>query len=320
MIRLVGAELARLFSRRFTIIAAILVIAAVAAFQLVLNSEIAPPSGAERAEAQSQFDSSHRDWEENHAQYEQDCRAANEADTDCAIPEPTLADYQYSLGFQDAASTSVSIAIYLTALVVFMVAGSFIGAEFSSGSISNWLTFIPQRNRVFASKLIALVAFSAALSLVVSGLSLLGPIVLANVHGVDIVGLAKVAGSGGRGILVVVALGVMGFCVGLLSRHTAAAIGVLLGYLFLWFVRGLILTDNGPAQRLTRWSPEGNLAAIVEKPHRYSVPVRQITSEGYNLDYVERTISLSHGLIYWAVLLVVVITATLLIFRRRDVT
>lgn len=320
MIRLLGAELTRLFSRRFTVIAAILVVAAVAALQLVVNSEISPPSGAELAAAQSQYEESHRDWEANHTEYEQDCQANSDPGTDCTYSEPTLSDYQYSVGFVDAAETSLSIAIYLTALAVFMVAGSFIGAEFSSGSISNWLTFIPQRNRVFASKLIAVLVFSAVLSLVVSGLALLGPIVLANAYGVDTVGLGRLAGVGGRGILVAVALATVGFCIGLLSRHTAAAIGVLLGYLFLWFVRGIFLAENATAQRLTRWSPEGNLAAIVEKPHRYSVPVQQVTSDGVMFDYVERTISLSHGLVYWAVVLAVVITGTLLIFQRRDVT
>ena len=47
-----------------------------------------------------------------------------------------------------------------------------------------------------------------------------------------------------RGLIPAVALAAVGFCVGLLARHTAAAIGVLLGYLFLWFVR------NGPLSQL----------------------------------------------------------------------
>ena len=39
-----------------------------------------------------------------------------------------------------------------------------------------------------------------------------------------------------------------------------------------------------------------------------------------SVDYVARTVSLSHGLTYWAVLLAVVVVGTAVIFRRRDVS
>ena len=42
-----------------------------------------------------------------------------------------------------------------------MIAGSFIGAEFTSGSISNWLSFVPRRIPVFVSKLFTIIMFSA---------------------------------------------------------------------------------------------------------------------------------------------------------------
>jgi hypothetical protein len=39
-----------------------------------------------------------------------------------------------------------------------------------------------------------------------------------------------------------------------------------------------------------------------------------------SIDYLERTVSLTHGLLYWAVLLTVVVVGTALVFRRRDVS
>jgi hypothetical protein len=36
-----------------------------------------------------------------------------------------------------------------------------------------------------------------------------------------------------------------------------------------------------------------------------------------SIDYLERSVSLTHGLVYWAVLLAVVIVGTAVIFRRR---
>ena len=124
----------------------------------------------------------------------------------------------------------------------------------------------------------------------------------------------------GRGVLVAIALAVVGFCLGLVGRHTAAAIGVLLGYLFVWFVRNAILSEAEWAQRLTPWTPEGNLAAIVNRGYQYYLPIRTVGPEGVGVDYVERTVSLTHGLIFWAAVLAVIIVGSALIFRRRDVT
>ena len=65
---------------------------------------------------------------------------------------------------------SLQVSIYLVALAALMVAGSFIGAEYSTGSIANWLSFIPRRGPVFASKLITVVTLSALASAVCAAL------------------------------------------------------------------------------------------------------------------------------------------------------
>jgi ABC-2 type transport system permease protein len=316
MIGLLRAEFTRLFSRRLTIVSAILVVVAVLAFQLVVNSEVTPPSAGEIAAGRAEFEQSHRDWEQN----EKSCREQSQAPEECSYPEPTMADFQYQTPFDVIAGISVRVATYLAAFALFLVAASFIGAEYTSGSISNWLTFVPQRGRVFAAKLIAMVSFAAVLSLLVTGVAVLLPVILAQAHGASPTGVPKLVGAGLRGILIAVVLATVGFCVGLVSRHTAAAIGVLLGYLFVYFVRGLVLAESAKAQRLTPWTPEGNFAAIISKSYTYEVPLRQITSDGVEFSYTEHTISLSHGLIYWATVLAVVVGVSLVIFRRRDVT
>ncbi len=97
----------------------------------------------------------------------------------------------------------------------------------------------------------------------------------------------------GRGVLVAVALAVVGFCIGLVGRHTAAAIGVLLGYLFVWFVRNAILSrvrvgrsasPRGPRRATSRPSSTTG--------HQYYVPTAPSAAEGVGVDYVERTVSL----------------------------
>jgi ABC-2 type transport system permease protein len=314
MIRLIGAEISRLLSRRFTLIAAVLVLLELCAFQLAVNEQLQPPSAAEQAAAQQTYEDSRRFWEEN----ERNCTETGDP-PGCRYPEPQLSDYSLVQPFDVVASQSIQVAIYLVALTALMVAGSFIGAEYSTGSIANWLTFIPRRGRVFTAKLVTVVGFSALASAAAAGLSLGSVLVLARVYNIPVVKLADQASMLGRGVLVGIALAVVGFCLGLVGRHTAAAIGVLLGYLFVWFVRNAMLSQVEWAQRLTPWTPEGNLAAIVTRGYKYYVPTRTVGPDGVGIDYVERTVSLTHGLVFWAALLAVIIVGSALIFRRRDV-
>jgi len=77
-------------------------------------------------------------------------------------------------------------------------------------------------------------------------------------------------------------------------------IGALLGDLVVWFVRHALLAGSAVAQRLTRWSPEGNLAAVVGHGDPYVVPIQRVTAEGVQFEEVEHTISLLSGLSYGA--------------------
>ena len=200
-----------------------------------------------------------------------------------------------------------------------MIAASFIGAEYSSGSIANWLTFVPRRGRVFWSKLLTMIGFAALLGAFAAALVLFAAAVLARLYGSPIESFAELGAMGGRGVLAVIGLTVLGFCAALVTRHTAGAIGVLLGYAVLWFVRSGPLGSLAWAQRLTPWTPEASLAAIVEHGYAYSVPIEKVTPEGASVEWVEQTVSLTHGAIYWSILITLVIIGSLLIFRRRDV-
>jgi len=200
-----------------------------------------------------------------------------------------------------------------------MIAASFIGAEYSSGSIANWLTFVPRRGRVFWSKLLTMIGFAAMLGAFAAALVLFAAAVLARLYGSPIESFAELGAMGGRSVLAVIGLTVLGFCAALVTRHTAGAIGVLLGYAVLWFVRSGPLGSLVWAQRVTPWTPEASLAAIVERGYAYSVPIEKVTPEGASVEWVEQTVSLTHGAIYWSILITLVIIGSLLVFRRRDV-
>ena len=149
---------------------------------------------------------------------------------------------------------------------------------------------------MFASKLVTITVFSALVSAAASGLALTAALVIARAYDLPVGRLNAELGMLGRGVLVAVALAVLGFCIGTIGRHTAAAIGALLGYLFVWFVRNAMLSEAAWAQRLTPWTPEGNLAAVVKGGHQYFVPSRSVGPDGVSVDYLERTVSLTHGL------------------------
>jgi ABC-2 type transport system permease protein len=299
MTRLIWAEISRLLSRRLTGIAMIVILLGVAGYQLVVNDALSPPSGEERAAAERSYQQAHQDWAAGRKQYEKECRDTGAQPDECVIPEPTLAELTGdSTTFKEATSAALKLSTLFVALVTFTIAASFIGAEYTSGSITNWLTFVPRRSHVFWSKLLAVAGFAALLGTLAATLVLGAGIILARLHGSDIDAIPELAGVGVRGVLPVVVLAVLGFCVGLLTRHTAGAIGILLAALAVCFVRIGVLRSEAWAQRITPWTPEGNIAALIE---------------------VEGAVSLTHGLVYWSIILTLVIMGSLLIFRHRDV-
>jgi ABC-2 type transport system permease protein len=318
--RLVRAEISRLLSRRFTGIAMIVLLLGLAGCQLVVNEALSPPSPEQLATAERVYQDVHKDWVTNHEQEEQDCEDTGAPRDECVIPEPSLTDFTESATpFKEAARTALQLSTLLVAVGAFMIAASFIGAEYSSGSIANWLTFIPRRGRVFWSKLLTVTGFAALLGALGATLVLGGALVLAHLHGSRIESVTELAGIGARSILPVLVLAVVGFCLGLLTRHTAGAIGVLLASVVVWFVRMGPLGSLAWAQRMTPWTPEGNIAAIIGRGYTYSVPVEKVMPDGVSIDFVQHTVSLTHGAVYWTILLTLVVLGSLLIFRRRDV-
>jgi ABC-2 type transport system permease protein len=321
MTRLIGAEINRLRSRRFTIITLLAVLMILSIFQLQVNADVKPPSAAEVSANQAQYERDLQEWEQHHEEWEQQCVDAGQPKEQCAAVAPTKENYGLqAVPFSVIAQIGSLLAIYLTGLAMFLVAASFIGAEFTTGAIANWLSFVPRRIPVFASKLITVATFALLVSGLASAFVVAMAALLTSVHGGEVSGLQARLSMAGRGVAVAGALAVVGFCMGLITRHTAAALGVLLGYLFVWFIRNAVLAEQAWAQRLTPWAPEANLAAIVNNGFQYATPVKKLTEGGLSVEYLQREVSVVHGAVYWTVLLAGLIFLALLIFQRRDVT
>ena len=320
MIRLLRAETNRLLSRRLTAVVVLAVLAIVGLSQIGVNAAVSPPTAAQVAENKRYYDDAVAEWEANHEEIEAHCVAEGGPPEHCVYPRPAEADFGLvAAPFAEVGEVSVMVGISVTALAAFLLAGSLIGAEYGSGALANWLSFRPERGRVFAAKLIVVTGAAAVLGTVVLALALGLPVLLTVTHGGALDQLGAVAQQAALGVVPVTILAVVGFCVTLLARHTAAGLGVLVGYLLVWFARTVILGGQPWAARLTPWSPDGNLAAIVNGGYDYAVPVRRVTAEGVSLDLVSERIGLAQGLGYWLVLLTGLIAVAVLVFRRRDV-
>lgn len=291
---LIRAELLRLMSRRFTVVAMIVALGLLGLLQIAVNNSYNAPQVAQ-------------------IQVEPDpaCSGVDPVPDECADDGVTFQPPT----FTDGAKVSLVASSYVSALAMFLIASTFIGAEYASGSISNWLTFIPRRTPVFAAKT-AVIAIVGAVFAAVCNFAALGvAVILARAHEVPLAGVGDGAELAARGVIPAVLLGVVGFSVALVTRHTAGAIGVLLGYLVIFIVKSTLQFSQIWLQKLTPWFPDSNLSVIVNKGVEY-----EVVTNAETYDSVTRQISLTHGLVYWILLAAVIVVVSGLVFRRRDLT
>src|SRR5665811_1256289 len=221
MMRLTLVELRRLFSRRLTTVAMLGALVVTGVMMFATFQDVKPLSGAELASQQVQLEQAQKDWAANGDQLEQDL-------ANWGKPQAQFAEFMPNI---------LLGASYLLAFVGFVVGASFVAAEFSSGSMANWLTFEPRRMRVYVSKLGA-----AGLGLIPVTVALLGLLTagswlivghLASTAGTTAKVWGDLALMGGRAVALAVAAAVAGAAMGVLLRHTSAVLGIAVGYLVL---------------------------------------------------------------------------------------
>ncbi|SDS02176.1 ABC-type transport system involved in multi-copper enzyme maturation, permease component [Friedmanniella luteola] len=322
MTALLRAELLRIRSRRLTWVALGVVLLVVALSQLAVAGSMRPVTAAERAQAQVAYQQAVEDYDENHEQYEQECRDSGLSAEDCAYPPPRLEDYvaRSVSTFEAAGQLVVVVTVAFSGLALLLLGASVTGAELSSGALANWLTFVPERNRVFAAKVLALVLVAAVSTAVVTALALAVTAVIARVVGGPLDGLGDLAAVAARGVLVGVAAVVVGFGLALLTRHTIAAAGTVLGYLILSGVLAVVWGAVPALAGVQRYLPENNLLALLLGRHEFYTSTEVAQPDGtFESTAVTHVISLTHGAVYWAVVVAALVAVTLVVFRRRDV-
>jgi ABC-2 type transport system permease protein len=326
VIRLTGVELRRLTSRRLTIIgvAAVLIITAFLLF--ATWREARPMSAAEQQQNQVYFQEAQKDWQLHGEQYQKDCEASYASAPD---PKPALKDFcpgpptieqfgKPKTVFSELMPDLLQGSSYLLVFIAFLIGASFVGAEFSSGAIGNWLTFEPRRMRVYASKLVGAGIGLAPVAVVITGILVLGTYLIIDHLGITTGTTGKVWGNlaetSGRIVLLTAVGAALGGVVGLLLRHTAAAIGVVMAYIVI--VEGVF---GGFLTKLQPWLIRLNFDAFVL--HGTSYYVDECTGAGgsYTCNSVEKHLSFEHGAWYLSIAAIALILLGALVFRRRDV-
>ena len=316
MIRLIGAELRRLRYRRLSMFTALALVAVIALFQVVVVLEVKPPA---EAQLQQEYQAAHDAWSARHDQTMTDCMSGGETREDCESydVEPQRADFTFTPPeFTDLGDFALLLGVFVAMLASYLVSASLIGAEFSTGSLSNWLTFVPRRMAVLAAKLTAVLVGSALAGFCTIFANLGLAALLSRAYGLRLTGAGDLAESAGRGVALAVLAGLLGFAAALLTRHTVAALGIVLGYLVLGTVlKGLAFDAEGPFGGLPPWLPDNNVQAFLKHGYTYT-QYSDRSPDGT----VERHLAFGHSALYWAVILAAGLVAAALVFRRRDVT
>lgn len=328
MMRLVGAEAQRWLARRGLWVALLGSLAIIAVFVISVVAATRPPATADLEGGRQAYAEQHAYWVAHHEADQAECLRslpAKDADSPnemCAMPEPQPEWFiQQPMTWKDAATSGGSAGAVVGGLVGLLMAASFWGAEIRSGSLATWLTFVPSRSRVWASKMVVSAIGGALVAAVLIVISLAAAwLSISLQQGPDAVGdLSGPLQVAGRGVLFGAMMALLGAGLAVIFRSTVAAVGVPLAYLFVQGMLGILNAIPG-FHHLMAFLPELNVRAFLEGGTTYTVPVPKSTPHGVEYDFIDRTISLAQGTVYLLVFVAVAAAVSLVVFQRRDVT
>jgi ABC-2 type transport system permease protein len=209
---------------------------------------------------------------------------------------------------------------YLYAFLALVLGASLVGAEYSAGSLSTWLTFEPRRMRVASSKLMATGIAGAALASVGLAVTAAGAWLVSQLNQPDpSLNLPVPTATDDplthillRGLAVAVIAAVAGSALALVARNTGAVVAVVLGYAVI--VEGILAQALGRGH-LAPWLPVKNVEAFLGRGTTYFAEVCESTG---SCQYTSLTLSYTHGWVYLLVAVPLLVALALVVFRRRD--
>jgi len=325
--RLARVELRRLFSRRLVVLAMVGALAVTGLLLAGVWQSSRPMSAEATAQARTEYERALADWEENGEEYRAQCLAEEEREAEatgqdvdygCDQMEPQEEWFFLTASpLQDSLPGTVGSAATLLVFLAFLVGATFTAAEVSTGSLSSWLTFEPRRLRVYASKLVAAALGVLPAAVVVLGATVAGAWAVAETFGLADGMTARHWSATGTMALRVLALtalfALVGAALGFLLRHTAAALGVVVGYVV---VVELMLMNY--LTELQPWLVVKNVEGWINRGATYFVNECTTDVTGTVCEYTERSLTFGGSAAYLLVLTGVVVIAGALVLRRRD--
>ena len=326
MIRLLRAETHRALARRALWVVLACAVGLTCLIGVGIGMAAAPPSADAVEMGRTFYQQAHADWEAHHVESYSACiESTPESDRkqcDDINREPLATDFvPQPMLIMDALDASAMIGAVVGSLLALIGGATFWGAEYRHGTLATWLTFVPDRTRVWLAKSAVLVVWGALRTLVVEGVLMgiaAGSVVAWQGAAAASASPAAALGVAGRGLALGALASLVGGSLAVLFRQTVAPALLPLAYLFLQAFAGLLyLIPGGDA--LTEWLPEQNISAFLNFGTTYVVSVQQVTAQGTTMAGVERTLSFAHGATYILVAVALVALGSLLSFRRRDV-
>lgn len=324
------AEVHRFRSRRFIRLLLLLsVVAYLVILPLVAFTQFSKPNPAVLEDAQRKLDTTIA--REN--QFRQQCVNDPNRPDDVAVEEycgpPLTAEnfggieqfidkppYRLVNQLPDGA---VAIGV-MSAMLVFLIGATYVGAEWSSRSMVALLFWEPRRLKVMGVKLAVTAAAAALLGALAQAVWWGTAEILARTRG-DRDGLpvdfwSDLFGQQGRTVLFVVLAALLGFGIANLIRNTGASLGV--GFVYFAVIETAVRVFQ---PRWQEWLLTDNAAALIlNGGHRIFIyDGGQVDEQGNFVDNGREVVlsNLHGGLVLGIVTAVVVVTGVLL-FKRRD--
>ncbi|MFC6015347.1 ABC transporter permease subunit [Plantactinospora solaniradicis] len=332
-------ELRRLRKRRFVrylTLAGLLVLVAVAVGMFFTNQKIGP---AQVASAERAADREYQQNIEFAQQHRQECEKAKAAGNapegafpeDCSLIQPPPREVFRSewhlpatFEFRDEFAGMLTAFTAVLALVAFIAGASFVGAEWSTGGMMNLLLWRPQRIRVLLTKLGALLSALFGVTVVAAAAWTAAFWATATYRGSTermTSGVWQSIGlTGLRGLTLVLVAGALGFGLASLGRHTALALGGVLGVMVVGqFGLGIVL-GMAQVKFVEVWLLPTYLLAWMDK----KVTLRNFDAcqASFSGECRPATFDITwqNSSILLAVSLVLVLGAAIWSMRRRDIT
>jgi ABC-2 type transport system permease protein len=233
---LTNAERRRFMKRRMTtwmLVIGVVILGAVVAGLALTHHK---PTPAIIAQAQQDAEAAYQQEVRNFEQFKADCvaHAGPNAEEKCQGPQRDWFKPEQFMPpqfeFKKTYGEILIIWAAIVSMVGFVLGATFIGAEWSSGSMMNLLTWRPRRMSVLGTKL----------GVVLGAMAVVGVITLA-LWTAGLYAVGKIAGNtddmtsgtwqsfglaGIRGVAMILAFTALGFGLASLGRHTALALGV----------------------------------------------------------------------------------------------